>query len=836
MDRKLSDKFSEIARTGQAGERQTTHNLSHRSKPLRGLFYALTALGNFVMVAIAAIIIVVLPLLPDLPSIEDIKDVQLQVPLRIYSSDGLLLGRFGEQRRIPIRIEETPPALIAAVLAAEDDRYFEHPGVDYRGVLRAMYINLVSGGISQGASTITMQVARNFYLTKERTYLRKAREALLALRLEQYLTKEEILELYLNKIFLGHRAYGFGAAANVYYGRSLHELEHPQLAMLAALPKAPSAINPITNPERGKERRDYILRRMFELEYITEDEFNAFKATPLTAELHIPEVELKAPYVAEHIRQEMLERFGETYDEKGYRVYSTVRSTNQLAAVQSLREGLIQYDMRHGFRGAIRNWDLARLNGEVSLSDVLRRIEPSHEIVPVLVLEVLDDRVIAATEWSEEITIPWEHMKWARRYLTVRSVGAKPAKPADILQLGDVVYARPVEDSDNNWMLSQVPKVNGALVSINPKNGAVLAMVGGFDYFLDKFNRATQGRRLLGSNIKPFVYSAALDNGFTSASLISGAPIVLEGQQSDIPWRPQNYGNNFTGATRLREALARSLNLVSVRLIRGLGTDVTIDHISKFGFDRASLPQGYSLALGSAEATPLDVATGYAVFANGGHIVEPFLIDVVKDQDGRVIWRSSKTEVCGSCLAEPVRSVEPEPPPLVRHAKRVISSANAYLMTDLLRSVVTSGTGRRANSLNRADLAGKTGTTNDFEDAWFSGFNADIVATVWVGFNNPADLGRNEHGSGLALPIWISYMKTALQTLPEVPLLPPDNVVAQYVDAKTGAAVAADHANAIREVFIAGTEPLPGRTQVGSEVESAGPTETGLESAESALF
>ncbi|MXW47836.1 MAG: penicillin-binding protein 1A [Gammaproteobacteria bacterium] len=803
----------------------------------RVISIALSTFSNLFMMALAVVVIVVMLLVPGLPDIETIKTLQLKVPLRIYSSDGLLLGEFGDQRRIPIKIADTPPALIAAVLSAEDDRYYQHAGVDYRGVLRAMYANFVSGSRAQGASTITMQVARNYYLTKERTYLRKAREALLALRLEQYLTKDEILELYLNKIFLGHRAYGFGAAANVYYGKPLGELEIPQYAMLAALPKAPSSVNPLSNPNDAKTRRDYILGRMRDLGFISLTEFSDYVESSLTAELHISEVELKAPYVAEQIRREMFDRFGEAAYEDGYSVYSTIISTNQLAASQSLREGLIQYDRRHGFRGPIRNWDLDQLGTAEQIYDVLRHIEPSQDIIPVIITEVHEDHVTAVDKFFETISIPWENMQWARRYQSARLLGPKPQTPSDVLDLGDIVFVRLVEDT--GWTLVQIPDVNGAIISIDPKNGAVLAMVGGFDYYLDKFNRATQGKRLMGSSIKPFVYSAAIDNGFTSASLISGAPIVVEDQQSEILWRPQNYSGKFTGETRLREALARSLNLVSVRLIRGLGIDTTINHITKFGFDRTSLPIGFSLALGSAEETPLNVVTGFAVFANGGHVVEPYYIDIVKDQHDMVVLRGKTTEVCSGCLFqldsenENLESLSQTP---VKRAERVISSANAYIMTDLLRGVVREGTGRRALSLNRADLAGKTGTTNDFEDAWFSGFNADIATTVWVGFDKPADLGRNEHGSGLALPIWIDYMKTALENVPESPLEPPDNIVTQFIDVNTGEAVPEDSSDALQETFIAGTQPLLDIAHVSLNPEASQQPDAAEESAESQLF
>ena len=781
--------------------------------------YGLIALCNLVMLSLAAGVITVILLLPGLPDIETIKTLQLKVPLRVYTNDGMLIGEFGDQRRIPIKIEQTPAKLIAAVLTAEDDRYYQHVGIDYRGVLRAMYSNFVSGSRAQGASTITMQVARNFYLTKERTYLRKAKEALLALRLEQYFSKDEILELYLNKIFLGHRSYGFGAAANVYYGKPLEDLNVPQFAMLAALPKAPSSVNPISNPDNAKVRRDYILRRMKDLGFISEQEYFDYIAHPLSAELHVSEVQLKAPYVAEHIRIAMVNRFGTAAYEDGYSVYSTVISKNQIAAVSSLREGLIRYDRRHGYRGAVQNWDIDNLNAEQQL-DALQQLEPSQEIVPVLIVDIQPDKAVATTRNGEQIAVAWEHMKWARRYQTVRSRGPSPKHPADVLNLGDIVYARPAKDGV--WELVQIPTVNGALVSIDPVNGAVLAMAGGFDYYLDQFNRVTQGVRLMGSNIKPFVYSAALNHGFTPGSLVSGLPIVVEDQQSEILWRPRNYSGEFTGDTRLRIALAKSLNLVSVRLIRGIGTDTVIDHIAKFGFEKSQLPVGWSVALGSAGATPLTVVSGYAVFANGGYLVEPYFIDVVKDRHGRVVFRGERTRVCQHCLFQTypvVADSEDIAQPPWNLAERVISSANAFVMTEMLRGVIRGGTGRKAKSLNRSDLGGKTGTTNDFEDAWFSGFNANVATTVWVGFDDPSDLGRNEHGAGLALPVWIDYMKVALENTPEKPLQMPNDVVSVMVDAKTGEAVPEGTKNAVNEYYFAGTQPVVSTASMTSPSE-----------------
>ena len=771
-------------------------------------FRSLIVVSNLVVAGAATLVIVVLLLLPGLPNIETIRTLELKVPLRVYSSDGLLMGEYGSERRIPVRINDAPPALIAAVLSAEDDRYYEHVGIDYRGILRAIYVNIQSGAKAQGASTITMQVTRNFFLSKERTYIRKANEALLALRLEQLLTKDEILELYLNKIFLGHRAYGFGAAAVAYYGKPLDDLDLAQYAMLAALPKAPSRVNPVSNPEEALVRRNYILDRMLELGYISKQEHITATETPITAQLHLAEVELRAPYVAEYIRQQLYEKFGDELYEDGYRVYATVNSEDQKAAVRSLREGLISYDMRHGYRGPTRNWDLARLDTDKKRFDALKQLESSQEIVPVLVLGVLEDKAITVTKTAEQITIPWEQMKWARLHRNSRQLGPPLKSPHDVLRPGDMIYARPVDEGQ--WMLSQIPTVEGALIAVHPRDGAIKAMVGGFDYYLGKFNRATQAVRQLGSNIKPFVYSAALEAGFTGASLVSGAPVVVEDETTEILWRPENYSGKFYGQTRLRKALGLSLNLVSVRLIRGMGTEFAIDHISKFGFDKETLPIGLSLALGSAAATPLKVVSGYSVFANGGYEINPYIIDIVKDRDGKVVMRGQISKVCKSCLDGlfyPLAAEDQNKPLEAQFAKRVISSANVYIMNDMLREVVASGTARKAKSLKRSDLAGKTGTTNDFEDAWFSGFNADLAATVWVGFDNPSDLGQHEAGSKAALPIWIEFMKTALQDIPETPLQSPDNVVVAMVHPETGEAVDNGHPDALREVFIVGSEP-----------------------------
>ncbi len=793
---------------------------------------------------VACIIIVILFLVPGLPDIETIKTLELKIPLRIYSNDGLLLGEYGSERRIPLHINETPPLLVAAVLSAEDDRYYDHVGIDYQGILRAIYVNVQAGSRAQGASTITMQVARNFFLSREQSYIRKAREALLALRLEQLLDKDQILELYLNKIFLGHRSYGFGAAAMTYYGKPLSELNVAQFAMLAALPKAPSAINPISNPNRAMERRNYILNRMFELGYISSEEHFEASQSPLTADLHISKVELNAPYVAEYVRQSMVEDFGEEAYEAGYSVYTTVPSIDQVAAENSLREGLMVYDRRHGYRGPIKHVDLSKISNLQAQLQELNDVVSSQEIIPALVQSVQKDKVNLLTKNGDEITIQWEHMKWARRSVKGGGVRNAPKSPMDVLNVGDVVYTRPIpvdelesainkifeqpseipaeRSATKEWELAQIPKIQGALISIQPQDGAIRAMSGGFDYYIGKFNRATQAFRQIGSSIKPFVYSAALDQGFTAATLISGAPVVIEDESTKVVWKPENYSGKFFGPTRLRKALEKSVNLVSVRVIRGIGAEKTIDHISKFGFEKESLPTGLSLALGSAELTPLQVVNGYAVIANGGYSVEPYIIDIVKDRYGVVVARGKKTQVCSSCLEERIDVTQEDLPqpdvPVVQTAKRVISSENAYIMYDMLHQVVLTGTARKANSLKRNDLAGKTGTTNDFEDAWFSGFNGNLVTTVWTGFDTPSNLGKHESGSKVALPIWINYMRTALEGIPNVRIPKPDSIITAHVHSESGEALPADHPEAIRELFMVGTEPkLPQTTSLNGE-------------------
>ncbi len=773
---------------------------------LAGRFFLL--LITISLLGAAGMTLWAISLLPELPQIESIDDLNLKVPLRIYSADGLLMAEYGDERRIPVTIDETPETLKNAILAAEDDRFYTHTGVDFVGIIRAMFVNIRARAIEQGASTITMQVARNYFLTRDRTYIRKAKEALLAFQLERLLSKDQILELYVNKIFLGHRSYGFAAAARTYYAKPLSDLSLEQVAMLAALPKSPSQVNPLTDPQAARERRNYVLDRMLQLDYVTQEEFDQAVAAELSAENHIAEVELDAPYVAEQIRSEMFDKFGQRVYEDGYQVYSTVWSNDQVAAARSLREGLFAYDMRHGYRGAVHYVDLAAVESDEARQVVLREVPSSGELIPALVLEVGEHEARALTEQAGTVTIPWESMQWARPHISSRSMGKAPSRPADVVRGGDVVYIRPAEDG---WRFSQWPEIEGALVAVSPGDGAIRAMQGGFDYYAGKFNRVSQAKRQLGSNVKPFVYSAALESGYSASSLVSGAPVVVEDESSELVWRPENYSGKFFGPTRLRKALSLSLNLVSVRLVRSMGAEFTKSYLTKFGFDEEALPDGLSIALGTAEVTPLSVASGYAVFANGGHAIEPYIIDVVKDRDGKPIMYGRRSRVCEYCLSVVDRDFqaidEESELELSAIAPRAIPSANAYIMNSMLRAVVRSGTARKALALNRSDLAGKTGTTNNFEDAWFSGFNDHLVATAWVGFDQPDDLGNHEAGSRAALPIWVDFMGTALQGVPESPVVAPDNIVTLAVHPETGEVVSEDHPDSLEEVFVAGTEP-----------------------------
>ncbi len=750
---------------------------------------------------------IVLTLLPTIPDAEEIRDVRLQVPLRVYAANGELMAEFGEQRREPVAIEDVPESLVQAILAAEDDSFYSHPGVDFAGVIRAAIENFKSGETGQGASTITMQVARNYFLTREKTYTRKATEALLAFRLESMLTKDEILELYLNKIFLGHRAYGFGAAARIYYGRKLDELTLPEMAMLAGLPKAPSRDNPLTNPERALQRRNYVLSRMHGLDYINDATHTAAIRAPLTAERHRITTDVDAPYVAEMVRDHMVETYGEEAYWEGYKVYTTVVPDLQHNANKSLRAGLLGYSHRHGYRGPVEQIELTRDTGSDVLDEVLSKYETSREIQPAVVISVEGRTASVYTRRKEVVEIPWEGLSWARSYRSVSALGPEPEAASDVVKAGDVVYVMPEGETDGetHWRLTQLPRIEGGLVSLNPKDGAILSLVGGFDFYLGKFNRIMQAERQPGSNIKPFIFSAALEHGFTPASRVSGGPIVVEDRVGGQLWRPENYSGKFFGPMPLRDALVKSVNLVSVRVLRSIGLENARAHLARFGFDPDTLPNGLSLALGSGSVRPMIVARAFGVLANGGYLVEPYFIKWVEDRDGNLIEQAAPGIACNYC-APPSYEDESDRSLL---APRVISPENRFLVTSMMRDVITSGTGRRALELGRGDLAGKTGTTNEFRDAWFSGFNEEVLATVWVGFDDASTLGYGEAGSSAALPIWVDYMEEAMDGIPESDLLRPDNVVARRISPATGALLAENDAGGVTEYFEIGTLPKP---------------------------
>ena len=787
-------------------------------------------------------------LAPKLPSAEILRDVRLQVPLRVYTRDGKLIAEFGEQHRTPLRRDQIPEQMVQAFIAGEDDRFYEHPGVDWQGLTRAVLYLLRTGEKGPGGSTITMQVARNFFLSREKTYIRKLNEILLALKIEREFTKDEILELYVNKIFLGQRAYGVGAAAQVYYGRPVARLTLAQLAMIAGLPKAPSRFNPIVDPSQAVVRRNYVLGRMLDLGYIERAEYDEAHDAPVTAKVHGLATEAEAPYVAEMVRAHMEAAYGDDAYTAGHKVYTTLDSRLQHAANAALREALVEYDVRHGYRGS----ELRAASGEDARSpeEVLADVSVFGGLLPAVVTSV-DERVVTAyARNAGQIELAFESMEWARPYIDEDHRGKKPESAAAVVKAGDVIR---VQLTENGWSFSQLPKVEGALVSLNPNDGAIVALTGGFDFYRSKFNRVTQAERQPGSSFKPFIYSAALEHGYTPASIINDAPVVFEDPSLKSAWRPENYGGKFFGPTRLRTALYKSRNLVSIRLLRDIGIDFALDHIAKFGFDVERLPRGLSLALGSGVLTPLEVAAGYTVLANGGYAVKPYFIERVLDWDDTSLFTASPLVVCRDCAEEDVISApaptsaaaadgasselpaEPsaragaERPRSARRAPRVIDARNAWLMYSLMRDVIRRGTGRKARVLERDDLAGKTGTTNDLHDAWFSGFNPDIVATAWIGFDRVRPLGQRETGARAALPMWIAYMREALKGTQERNVEPPEGIVTVRIDPATGQLAGASHEGAVFESFR--KERVPSRL-----VERASGGESSAETVAEKLF
>ncbi len=723
----------------------------------------LTVIFALLALPLAAVLLVIFAVIlayPTLPSLEALTDYQPKIPLRVYTADGVLIGEFGEERRALVRIEDVPVTMRKAILAAEDERFYRHGGVDYAGVARAAISNFASGEARQGASTITMQVARNFFLSKEKTFTRKFNEVLLAFKIEHSLSKDEILQLYVNQIFLGQRAYGFAAASQIYFGKNLKDLSLAETAMLAGLPKAPSRFNPVANPKRAKARQQYVLRRMRELGDITEAQYQAADAEPVAVKGILQEFEIRADHFAEMIRQAMYDRYKDDAYHKGFRVYTTLDSRHQRAAYQAVRSGVLNYDRRHGYRGPEAYVDLPpQLSGD-AIEDVLQDFPDSDDLRAAVVVEAAPRQVRLMLRGGETISLRGESLKFVQASLNEK------ASANQRIRRGAVVRVQ--KDTKDNWSIVQLPAVEACLVSIDPRDGAIRALVGGFDFNKSKFNHVTQALRQPGSSFKPFIYSAALEKGFTPATVINDAPLRFEARQTGSEaWEPKNFDGTFEGPMRLRTALAKSKNLVSVRILQDITPQYAQDYITRFGFDARLHPPYLTMALGAGNVTPMQMAVGYSVFANGGFRVTPYFIDKIEDQRGRLVAKAS-------------------PRRAGHEAERVIDGRNAFLMSSLLNEVVRSGTGARAMQLGRSDLGGKTGTTNDFIDAWFAGYQASLVAVAWIGFDNPRSLGRNETGSQAALPMWISYIGQVLKGVPEQAFTPPPGIIAARIDPETG--------------------------------------------------
>lgn len=847
------------------------------------------------MVLIAGIFYIYTVLVPELPSIEHLEDTQLQVPLRVYDRNEVLLAEYGEHRRIPVSFEDIPPHLIEAFVSAEDDQYWQHVGVDPMALVAAAYELITTGNKTRGGSTITMQVARNFFLSPEQTYSRKLNEILLALKIEGDLSKEKILELYLNKIYMGKRAYGIVAAAQIYYDKSLQDLTLAQAAMIAGLPKAPSKYNPIRNPERALIRRNHILGRMRFLDYIDDEQFDLARVEPVTAELHVTEKIADAQYVTEMVRAQLFEKYGEEAYKMGLKAYTTIDGNLQSVANRALRQTLLDYYRRHGYRGVIKSIDLSVLEEDPFDADLVSEARVGN-LQQAVVTEIIEaSEIVESTEASEtpEVTkavakaliadyktieIPFENgLDWAAKFEDVNNKGKDPVLVSDVLKVGDVIWVE--QRNVDLWLLGDVPKVEGAMASIDSSSGAIRALVGGFDFFRNKFNRATQARRQPGSNFKPFIYSAALEKGFTAASIINDAPVVFNDDSLEATWRPENYSGKFYGPTRLREALVKSRNLVSIRILQAIGLRGATKYAQRFGFERAHMPYDLSLALGSGTFAPIEIARGYSVFSNGGYLIDPYFLQRIVAGNGNVVFRHNPPVVCQGCdegevtdtaddeataltvalevdeVPEATAVIEPlletteeivteevdegveidladEILPVL-YAPRVISKQNAFIMRSMMREVVSRGTAVRAKALGRSDIGGKTGTTNDQVDAWFSGFNAQVVTTSWVGFDNQQTMGRRETGGRAALPMWVEYMRVALDGMPETIEDQPEGLVTVRIDADTGKRATLDSVNSRFEIFRAENAPAENRVasstgngeELGGVIENTAETE-----------
>ena len=714
---------------------------------------------------------------PSLPKMTTLKKAPLLKPLQVYSADNELIAEYGGKLSVPVEYKQIPKPFISAFLAAEDSSFFEHSGISFKGLGRAVSETITGSNVQTGGSTITMQVAKNYYLTPERTLKRKLTEIFLARKIEQNLTKEEILTLYVNKIFLGKNAYGIAAAAKIYYNKNLDQLSIAQMAMIAGLPKAPSKYNPVVNPTRALERRNWILGRMLQLGYINQTQYKQAIAEPVNLDMPERGINNKYPYVGEMVRSELVEKFGEQAIDSGYKVYTTINSQRQAFAEQSVQEGLEAYDRRHGWRGAEAH--------DKPLSDFI----PYANTYPAKVVKVEKNSFEALMQDGSTVTVPWSGMSWAAPYRNANSIGPAPRTAAQIVKINDIIRLRP-NDNKTSWALVQIPKAQGQLIALNPNNGAIEAIVGGYNFYQSKFNRALQGWRQPGSTIKPFVYALALERGMTPYSMVNDSPITIG------KWSPKNSDGRYLGMIPLRRALYLSRNTVSVRLLQTVGIERTRQLLMDFGLHENQIPRNYTIALGTPQVLPIQMATGYATFANGGYRIQPHFIDRIEDAYGKVIYQSNPEYACISCInqndeetasAEPVTPDDevinvtnqtlPEEKQLAqleldetksqyRQAQRILKSSSAYDMANILRDVIQHGTGRAALRIGRDDIGGKTGTTNDAKDAWFAGFNGKLVTVAWVGFDQPTTLGRREYGGVAALPIWTNFMGNALKGTP----------------------------------------------------------------------
>jgi penicillin-binding protein 1A len=773
---------------------------------------------------------------PTLPTVAAMKNNELSVPLRVYTSSGELIAQIGEQRRNPVGYEQIPDVVKKAFIAAEDDRFFEHHGFDWQGILRALFVNVTSGQ-RQGGSTITMQAARSAFITQDQTVRRKIQEIFVTQRLEKNFTKQEILALYLNVIFFGQRSYGVAAAAETYFGKPLDELTLGEAATLARVPQWPSRYNPISDPQGATERRAYVLRRMRELGFIDQAQADAASKEVVSAEAHRALADVEAPYIAEMVRLEIKSRFGDAAQDAGYKVYTTIDGRLQAAANRALRMGLVDYDRRHGWRGAANKVELTGNENVDALEKLLDEYGSVGVLQPAIVVTVADKQAQVYIKGQGMANLDWAGLSWARRRANELSLGPEPKSAGEVVARGDVVFV--IHDkADGPAALAQMPEAESALVALDPNNGAILSLVGGFDYFSGngKYNRATMARRQPGSGFKPFLYSAALAGNFTPASVILDAPITVDDPNAEEIWRPKNSGGGLNGPMRLRDALVLSRNLVSIRLLREMGLKPVIDYVQNFGFTKQQLPNNLTLALGSMQATPLEVASGFAVFANGGYRVTPFYIDRIEGPGGQIVYSAEPTTVCAECK-QPITAVSDAerakakevspttlpPTPLATGARRIVPATQAitpqvnFLINDIMREVITRGTGRRALALGRADLRGKTGTTDASVDTWFNGFNDSIVASVWVGTDDNQPLGEGEEGARTAVPIWVDFMREALRGVPEKQRTIPDGIVEMKVNANTGGTDNADLAPMF-EYFRSDMLPTPEGYQGGDAV------------------